>query len=107
MTDKEIILEIEDMRKFNYTLAPDEVFNRAIQAIQQTTTWTLCSERFPNEEEYRKNNGMFNVTDGNRSYAEWFDVYDKRGFGEPTMCGFRIDRCVIAWQPLPKPYKGE
>jgi len=49
----------------------------------------------------QKNNRMFNVTDGDRSYSEWFDI--RKGFGEPTMNGFRIDKSVIAWQSLPEP----
>ena len=84
----------------------EKALDIAIKAIGQTT-WIPVSKRLPNEEEYRKNNGMFNVTDGNRSYAEWFDAYDKKGFGEPTMYGFRIDKCVIAWMPLPESYQGE
>ena len=33
MTTSEIIKEIENMRKYNYTLAPDEVFDTAIESI--------------------------------------------------------------------------
>lgn len=54
-----------------------------------------------------KNNGLFNVSDGNRSYSEYFDIYDTQMFGEPTMNGFRVDRVVTAWMPLPDPYKAE
>ena len=35
MTIDEIIAEINNMRKFNYTLAPDEVFEMAIKALKQ------------------------------------------------------------------------
>lgn len=35
MTDEEIIKEIENIRKFNYTLAPDEVFDRIISALSE------------------------------------------------------------------------
>lgn len=35
MTIDEIIAEINNMRKFNYTLAPDEVFEMAIKALEQ------------------------------------------------------------------------
>ena len=34
MTTEEIIDEIENIRKFNYTLAPDEVFDKVIKALQ-------------------------------------------------------------------------
>lgn len=48
------------------------------------------------------------MSDGNRTYAEYFDVYNSmRYFGEPTMNGFRVDKCVIAWMPLPKPYESQ
>lgn len=63
------------------------------------------SERFPNKKEYQECNGQFIVSDGNRTYATYFDIYDTLKFGEPTLWGFRVDRCVIAWQPLPQAYK--
>lgn len=34
MTNEEVIKELENMRKFNYTLAHDEVFNKAIEALE-------------------------------------------------------------------------
>jgi hypothetical protein len=72
----------------------------------QEPRWIPVSERLPTKEEYIANNGLFIVTDGNRTYAEYFDVYNSmKYFGEPTMNGFRVDRCVIAWMPLPKPYE--
>ncbi len=78
----------------------------AIQALEQTT-WIPVSERLPNHDEYLKNDGRFNVSDGNRSYSEWFDIYGKQRFGEPTMYGFRVDKCVTAWMPLPEPYNAD
>lgn len=69
--------------------------------------WIPVSERLPNHDEYMKNNGLFNVSDGDRSYSEWFDIYIKQMFGEPTKYGFRVDRAVTAWMPLPEPYKAE
>ena len=68
--------------------------------------WIPVGERLPDREEYIANNGRFIVSDGERSYSEYFDIYDKKCFGEPTMYGFRVDRVVAAWMPLPKPYKG-
>lgn len=69
--------------------------------------WIPVSERMPNHDEYIKNNGLFIVSDGNRSYSEYYDIYDKRSFGEPTISGFRVDKCVTAWMSLPQPYKAE
>ena len=34
MTTAEIIRELNNMRKFNYTLAPEEVFDKAISALR-------------------------------------------------------------------------
>ena len=67
--------------------------------------WIPVTERLPNREEYIQCNGLFIVSDGNRSYAEYFDIYDKKCFGEPVMHGFKADRAVTAWMPLPEPYK--
>jgi hypothetical protein len=35
MTKEEVIEEIENMRRFNYTLAPNEVFDIAIEAVKE------------------------------------------------------------------------
>ena len=73
-----------------------------LKQLREQTRWIPVSERLPYNHEYIKNNGLFNVTDGNRSYSEWFDIYDTQKFGEPTMNGFRIDYAVTAWMPLPE-----
>ena len=71
---------------------------------QPEPQWIPCSERLPNREEYIRCNGLFIVSDGDRAYAEYFDIYDKKCFGEPVMHGFRADRAITAWMPLPEPY---
>lgn len=82
-----------------------ELIKQLEEVERSQDKWIPVSERLPSHNEYIKNNGLFNVSDGNRSYSEWFDIYDKQGFGEPTMAGFRVDYAVMAWQPLPKSYK--
>ena len=77
---------------------------KKLKQLREQTRWIPVSERLPNRDEYIKNNGLFNVSDGNRSYSEWFDIYDKQMFGEPTMSGFRVDYAVTAWMPLPESY---
>lgn len=53
MEIKEAIAELRNMRKFNYTLAPDEVFTMAISALEKQdgkkplpisndSTWSKC-----------------------------------------------------------------
>ena len=79
-----------------------------VQEVAKEYGWVSVQDRLPSKEEYQKCNGQFIVSDGNRTYATYFDIYDTLRFGEPTMEKFRIDKCVIAWQPLPAPYqKGE
>ena len=67
--------------------------------------WIPVSERLPSRDECIENNGLFIVSDGNRSYFAFFDIYDKLMFGEPTISGFRVDYVITAWMPLPKPYR--
>ena len=67
--------------------------------------WILCSERFPTEEEYLKHDGRFIVTDGNRTYEGLFDMYDGLFKKDCFGCVLEEDNCVIAWMPLPEPYK--
>jgi len=71
---------------------------------EMPTGWISVSERLPSKEEYQKSNGQFIVSDGNRTYATYFDIYDTLKFGEPTMDKFKVDKCVLAWMPLPAPY---
>ena len=80
---------------------------KELMQLREQTRWIPVSERLPNHDEYIKNNGLFNVSDGNRSYSEWFDIYEKKRFGEPTITGFRVDDAVTAWMPLPELYQSE
>ena len=93
-------IAIEQLKELGYGFG-----EKIPSAEPQTGHWIPVSERLPNYDEYIKNNGLFNVSDENRSYSEWFDIYDKQMFGEPTISGFRVDYAVTAWQPLPEPYE--
>lgn len=96
-----------DKREQLYDLFVEMIERKnAPSATPQEPSWIPVTERLPDREEYIANNGRFIVSDGERSYSEYFDIYDKECFGEPTMYGFRVDRVVAAWMPLPKPYKG-
>lgn len=46
MTKEEAIVEIENMRKFNYTLAPNEVFDMAIEALKRDDPEVEFQKRF-------------------------------------------------------------
>lgn len=41
MDTEEVIAELQNMRKFNYTLAPDEVFTTAISALRFRDAWLM------------------------------------------------------------------
>lgn len=73
--------------------------------------WIPCSERLPNNKEYLKDDGRFILDDGNRRYQGYFDYNEGTFKFERHISGiipeFFEDKCVIAWQPLPKKYKGE
>lgn len=75
-----------------------------MKTFSTTMAWVSVDDRLPTGEECMANNGLFIVSDGDRTYAEYFDAYRKY-FGEPTMSGFRVDRRVTAWMPLPTPYR--
>lgn len=69
-----------------------------------------CSERLPNKDEYSKNDGRFIVTDGNRCYQSYYDIYNCNfktvRHIEGNMCDFSIDSRIIAWMPLPQYKEG-
>lgn len=81
-------------------------------AAKNNSGWISCNDRLPSKEEYEKDDGRFIVTDGNRRYQSCFDIYSKvfrtLKLNFPSYdYGYEYDKCVIAWQPLPEPYKGE
>lgn len=85
--------------------------NLAISALEKQLTngWISVKNRFPNMEECQRNDCRFITTDGNRRYQRHYD-YAEKVFGEPfhhNTMNFYIDKCVIAWQPLPEKYKEE
>ena len=45
MTTKEVIAELLNIKKFNYTLAPDEVFIKSIQALKVAETINILIEQ--------------------------------------------------------------
>lgn len=102
--DFEIIVQGEEFTEEKCKEAV-EIVTEALSSSEKPNKWIFVSERLPNRDEYIKNNGLFIVSDGNRSYSAWYDIYDTQSFGEPTMSGFHIDYAVTAWMPLPEPCK--
>lgn len=77
----------------------------SIMSKQLNNGWIPCIERRPNREEYLKDDGRFIVTDGNRRYQSHYDKYLKTFVTDKLIGGLTEDKCVIAWQPLPEPYR--
>lgn len=78
---------------------------RIINRQPKIGKWIKCTERLPTMEECQKNDCRFIVTDGNRSYARHFDYIDKKFVQINDNLLSLEDRCVVAWQPFPDPYK--
>lgn len=86
------------------------VFFDGVIAILDTqptiNEWIPCSERLP-EDLNDKNIDCFLVTDG---FLIWMAYYNSEigwQFAECTNSRNKIDWTeIIAWQPLPQPYKG-
>lgn len=109
--DKETIDEYKELHKRFKELSKIEFGKGVAEALQQPQVggWTPVTERLPNMEEYIENDGRFILDDGNRRYQGLFDIYDKKFKCSKHLSGLGYelieDNCVIAWQPLPEPYK--
>lgn len=114
MTREEAIESLERIREISGLKGCREniAINMAIEALRQQAErdWIPCSKRLPNREEYLENDGRFILDDGNRRYQGLFDIYDKKFKFSKHISGLRYelieDNRVIAWRPLPEPYKG-
>ena len=88
---------------------------KLIDSQPTVNQWIPCSERLPEE------NGHYLVTYHNKSYGNYLPLFDNvyvrkmRFQNNKWMFPFNLDKEaredefqeVIAWQPLPQPYKGE
>ncbi len=105
-TIKEFIDKLISELKQESIIVDDDAGHRAVEIIEQlaeeyNTGWIPCSERLPNKKgsyliQDNKNNIKVAYYDYNTkcTYIAWWDGYIKV-------------RNVVAWQPLPKPYKKE
>lgn len=73
--------------------------------------WIPVEERLPTMEEYQKDDGRFILDDGNRRCAGYFNVYTGRFYSyqhiTQYMAELHENNWVIAWHPLPEPYRPE
>ena len=79
--------------------------------VDTKSGWIPVSERLPNEEEFKKDDGRFMLDDGNRRYQGFFDIHDGCFKFSAHISGLFPelveDKDVIAWQPLPEPYQND
>lgn len=67
--------------------------------------WILCKDRVPSVEEIRQNN-MFICSNGINTFVRSYS-FRLNGFVIQVRGRDSKDRSVIAWMPLPPPYKPE
>ena len=94
-----------------YEDGTDNFYNVMVDIIRKHMNdgWIPVEERLPTKEEFLKDDGRFILDDGNRRYQGLFDIYDGKFKFSRHISGIHYelfeDKCVIAWQPLPDPYK--
>ena len=86
-----------ELSDHNFALGLAEDAIRHLPSAEAVQRWIPCSERLPNESGWYVISvvGFENITDVSYFYsdeAKWSDITDKQK--------------VVAWMPLPKPYKG-
>lgn len=88
-----------------------EVIEDIIHKHMGNDGWIPVEERMPTKEEFLKDDGRFILDGGNRRYQGLFDIYDGKFKFSRHISGIHYelfeDKCVIAWQPLPDPYRPE
>ena len=82
-----------------------------IRSHTEDDGWIPVEQRLLTREEYLKDDGRFMLDDGNRRYQGLFNIYDGKFVFSKHISGINYelfeDKCVIAWQPLPAPYKSD
>ena len=66
--------------------------------------WISVTDRVPTKTDYLDNDGRFIVTDGNRVYQNYFNIYNQKFMVSSTSVFLVEDTCVKYWKNLPKPY---
>lgn len=109
--DLEYILEKESFEQYGHQKIIDTDKVKDIIRKHMNDGWIPCEERLPTKEEYLKDDGRFILDDGNRRYQGLFDIYDGKFKFLKHISGIKYelfeDKCVIAWQSLPEPYRPE
>lgn len=110
MTNIRAIESLQNIVEY-WTMRPteQEAARLAIKALEQQDNerWIPVGVRLPTMEECQNNDCRFIVTDDKKAYQKFYDyhkVYDG-GFFDFGIYGYEKDGSVVAWKPMPEPYK--
>ena len=104
------ILAFDECYMSRYSEEYAEAYRMAIDALSVEDDWISCSERLPEiDETLRLCDQISEEILGTDNYGNIRHVYlTNCGYLKPTFCtaeeGMSVD--IVAWMPLPKPYKG-
>ena len=117
MRELEKILEEIENAKNEYPKACFPWYVNGMKAAEEiihkhmNDGWISVEERLLTMEEYQKDDGRFILDDGNRRCAGYFNVYTGRFYSyqhiTQYMAELHENNWVIAWRPLPEPYRPE
>lgn len=100
---------IEQLERISSRLASigekEDYTDVAIQALEQTR-WIPCSERLPKENEYVDHVRKYYLVQN--EYGDMFVAsYVKKDYWEEIYHIGPVTDKIVAWMPLPEPYKAE
>ena len=78
-----------------------------IEAHEQTQ-WIPCFKKLPENDKYNRDS-VWERSVLVTAYFEWDDTkstFISMELAEDVINNNFIDKCIVAWMPLPKPYKG-
>ena len=106
MTRKEAIEAIKFGRcnDIYYRKEYEEAVNVAIKALEQAPRWIPVSERLPKRENSEQLRGWYLTTNAYGSVGVTKYEFKNGSFG---FIGWGSDIRIVAWMPLPEPYKAE
>lgn len=81
-----------------------EAFNMAINALKQTT-WIPVSEQLPKRSEYIGNVCKYYLVQD--EYGDMHVAHYGNGVWKPIDSFKSLESNIVAWMPLPQPYKTE
>lgn len=86
-----------------YTSGVTEALDMAIEALSADAEWIPCSERLPSESDYYLVTNI-NAFEEKEVCVIWFA--HKTDYGVSEWRETTDEDTILAWMPLPKPYKG-